>query len=321
VIWASKMSLPRVVFAAGTLAVAVQCVVPLFSRQPRAFAPAFYDPGGPPGAREAPNLRVFPVGGLSFTLAVPFQLGNIAASPDGTVLYGSRFYDPSGPNTGLYKIEFDPTRATRLNGSEGLTSVYGIAASSTKIVVSAGYLTNGLVSRCGLYELMLSSGDVHKILSNPDCNYVSSWYSIGLSPDSRKIVAVRKHRLELIDTETKAVQPLGDGYSYAAWSPDGRWIAALGDNGNHTFLLDALTLTKRKTLPPSEVIWSPDSHAILASQVHSHCPPDLGTLQLIDIETGKTSIIESSACQISMLVIGWINVASTDNSALHSRTP
>ncbi len=306
------MSMRKAAFVAATFVMAVQCVAPLQSDEPRVFAPAFYDPGGP-RRTDAPYLHVFPVNGPSFTLALPFQLGRFAASPDGKSLYGQRFFDPSGPNTGLYKIEFSPPRATRLAGSKGLTLASSIAASSTKIVVSAAYLTDGgPVSRCGLYELMLSSGDVHEIVSNSDsdCKYISSWTSISLSPDSRRIVAVRKHRLELIDAETKVVQSLGDGFYDAAWSPDGRWIAALGDNGDHTVLIDALTLTKRKTLPPSEIIWSPDSGALLASRLRLRCPPDFGTLELIDIESGKTSIIRSSNCQISMLVFGWINVAT-----------
>jgi len=305
---ATDMRVRKAGFVLAIFLIAVQSIAPLFGDGQRFFAPAFYDPGSV--RDDSPKLQVFPLGSEPFTVALPFQLGKPAASPDGTVLYAPRFFDPSGPNTGLYKIEFGPLRATRLHGSEGLTSVYGIAASSTKIVVSAGYLTNGLVSRCGLYELMLSSGDVHQILGNSDCEYLSSWYSIGLSPDSRRIIAVRKHRLELIDTETGAVQSLGDGFNYAAWSPDGRWIAALDDQGEHTVLIDAFTFIKRRTLPPSEVIWSPDSHAILASGPHVHCPLDFGTLELIDIESGKRSIIRSSTCRISMLVFGWINVAS-----------
>lgn len=287
----------------------VQCVAPLLSDEPGIFAPAFYDPGGPRRA-DAPSLHVFPADGPPFTLALPFQLGKVAVSPDGKVLYGARFFDPSGPNTGLYRIELGPIRATRLAGSIGLASVYGIAASSTKVVVSGGYLTSGFVSECGLYELILASGRVHKILSNSDCKYVSSWTSISLSPDSRKIVAVRKHRLELIDTDTQIVQSLGEGFYDTAWSPDGRWIAALGDNGDHTVLIDPATLEKRRTLPPSEVIWSPDSRSILASRLHGRCPSDFGTVELIDIESGKRSIIRSSTCQISMLVFGWINVAA-----------
>lgn len=128
---------------------------------------------------------------------------------------------------------------------------------TTKIVVSGGYLTNGLLSQCGLYELTFATGEVRQIASNSDCKYSSSWNRISLSPDGRRIVAVRRNRLELIDTQTKAIQSLGLGFYHAAWSPDGRWIAALGDHGDATLIIDALTLTKRKTLPPTEVIWSP----------------------------------------------------------------
>jgi hypothetical protein len=303
------MMVRKLAFVGGILVILAQCAAPSFGEESTVFAPAFYDAGSV--GREPPKLHVFPVAGQLFTIRLPFQIGRLAASPDGKVLYGSRFFDPSEPNTGLYKVEFGPTRAAKVPGSEGLASVNGIAASSTKVVVSAGYLTNGFVSRCGLYELSLASGDVHKILSNPDCKYTSSWYSMGLSPDSRRIIAVREHRLELIDTETGAVQPLGNDFNYAAWSPDGRWIAALDGNSDHTVLIDALTLKKRKTLPPSEVIWSPDSRHILASEPHARCPPDFGTLELIDIDSGKASIIRSSTCQISMLVFGWINAVTS----------
>lgn len=306
------MKAHKTLFLAGMLPVALICAVPPLGGESTAYAPAFYDPG--PARGNTPKLFVFPVDGQSFTVSLPFQLGKFAVSPDGTVLYGPRFFDPRGRNTGLYKIEFGPMRTSRVAGSEGLASIYGIAASSTKIVVSAGYLPDaGFLSECGLYELMLSSGAVHKILSNSDCKYASSWSSISLSPDSRRIVAVRKHRLELIDTERKAVQSLGDGFYYAAWSPDGRWIAALGDNGDHTVLMDASDLDKRRTLPPSEVIWSPDSRSILASRLHLPCPPDFGTLHLIDVETGRTSTIQSSTCKVSQLVFGWVNLGKGDN--------
>jgi WD40 repeat protein len=303
-----KVTGKKAAIVTATLLMVAQSIVPSFSNELRAFAPAFYDPGQ--GRGDGPKLYVFPIESKSFAIALPFQLGKFAVSPDGTVLYGPRFFDLGGRNTGLYKTEISTSKATRIAGSEGLASIYGITASSAKIVVSAGFLTDaGLVSRCGLYELMLSTGAVHEILSNSDCKYASSWSSISLSPESEKIVAVRKHRLELIDTKTKTVRSLGDGFYDVAWSPDGRWIAALGDNGEHTVLFDAITFDKRRTLPSSEVIWSPNSHSIVASRVHSRCPPDFGTLHLIDIESGKTSLIQSSSCKINHLVFGWINVA------------
>src|ERR1700693_5420247 len=99
---------PKVVFLSGTLVMAVQCFVPLLGGEPMVFAPAFYDPG--PGRGDAPKLHVFPLDGQLFTVSLPFQLGKVAVSPDGTILYGSRFFDPAGRNTGLYKVEFGPTR-------------------------------------------------------------------------------------------------------------------------------------------------------------------------------------------------------------------
>ena len=295
----------KVVYLTCTVVIAAWCALSLSGEDTGVSAPAFYDPG--PVRGDAPKLYVFPLKGESFSVPLPFQLGAFAASPDGTVLYGARFFDPSGRNTGLYKIEFGPARATKIAGSEGLASVYGIGASSTKIILSAGYLSGArLVSRCGLYELELSAGGVHKIVDNTDCTYLSAWGSISLSPDSERLIAVRKHRLELIDTQAGTIQTLGDGFYYAAWSPDGRWIAAL--DTEHTVLINALALSQRRVLPKSEVIWSPDSRSILASRSAMLCGPDFGTLRLIDIESGRTSIIRSSTCRINQLVFGWVNV-------------
>lgn len=124
------------------------------------YAPAFYDdPGG--AFRNKPRLVVLPTGAEALTIPLPFGLAGIALSPDGKALYAQRFFDPIGPNSGLYKIEFGPTRASPVAGSEGLTSTSGIGASRTKIVVSAGYLNSaGFLDEksCGMFELTLASG-------------------------------------------------------------------------------------------------------------------------------------------------------------------
>ena len=164
-------------------------------------------------------------------------------------------------------------------------------------------------TRCGLYELILASGELNKIIGNTSCHYKSSWNSISFSPDGYRLIAVREHRLELIDLETRTIKSLGDGFFHAAWSPDGRWIAALEYEGkNQSVLIDTSDFNKRRKLPSSEGIWAPDSHHLLASRTRSRCPSDFGTLELIDIESGKTSVIESSTCRVNRLVFGWVNL-------------
>ncbi len=254
-----------------------------------------------------------PTGAEALTIPLPFGLARIALSPDGKALYAQRFFDPTGPNSGLYKIEFGPTRASRVAGSEGLTSTSGIGASRNKIVVSAGYLNSaGLLDEksCGMFELTLASGKVKKILSNSDCKYKSSWSSISLSPDGEQVVAVRERRLEVISLESGAVRLLGDGFYRAAWSPDGLWIAALEYNGRYrTILIDTSSFSKRRELPNSGIVWSPDSRHIVAVGQQSRCGGYSGTLQLIDIESGTISTILGSACKVNSSIIGWVNVA------------
>src|SRR5579862_4043011 len=66
------------------------------------YAPAFYDPGG--AFKNEQELVVFPPGAEALTIPLPFGLGYSAPSPDGKALYAQRFFDPTGPNSGLYKI-------------------------------------------------------------------------------------------------------------------------------------------------------------------------------------------------------------------------
>lgn len=280
------------------------------------LAPAFYNPG--PYRGDDPRLHVFPADAKAFTVPLPFQFSALAVSPDGKSLYASKFVDPRlllGPrlpnleilNTGLYRIELGTAQAAALRGSEGMGSVDRVAASSAVIVASARRFSGGSVSECGLYELVLLSGHVRRIMASTDCRSASSWGSLSLSPDGQKVIAVREHRLELIDSEAGSSRSLGDGFNYASWSPDGRWIAALRSNGDQTILIDPLALSKQRELPASEAIWSPDSRSLLASRPRRHCSSDFGTLYLVDIETGTASSIESSACEISHPVFGWVD--------------
>jgi len=278
------------------------------------FAPALLEPGEKAFGDDE-KLIVLPTGAEALTIPLPFRTGYIAPSPDGRALYVVRFIDSpqSRSKAGLYKIEFGPTRATPVAGSGGLFSISSIGSSENKVVVSAGSLDSaGHLDEksCGIYELTLVTGKVRKILSNSDCKYKSSWTSISVSPDGEQFVAVHETRLMLMNLETGAVRSLGDGFYKAAWSPDGSWIAALEYGGrSRTILLDTSTFSKRRELPKSGMVWSPDSRHIVVVGQQSRCGEDSGTLELIDIENGKVSPVKGTACKVTSAIIGWLNVA------------
>src|ERR1700733_1152116 len=155
------MTVRRTMLRAGTFVMALQCAVPLVGAEPKAFAPAFYDPGK--GLNGSTSLHVFPLDAPKFVLPLPFKPGAFAVTPDGSALYATQLFGPLG----LYKIEFGPTREARVAGSEVLGATVSLAASSVKIVASAGYPNyGGLVTQCGLYELTFSTGDVRQIMGN-----------------------------------------------------------------------------------------------------------------------------------------------------------
>ena len=131
---------------------------------------------------------------------------------------------------------------------------------------------------------------------------------LSLSPDNERAVATHNGRVELIDIVHSTAEPLGDELFTAAWSPDGKWLAAV-EKGEHgrTILMDARNLKRQRILPPSELDWSPDSHYLLGMKQHDRCGPYYGTLEAIDIETGVRTTIESSECQVNQATTGWVS--------------
>ena len=140
----------------------------------------------------------------------------------------------------------------------------------------------------------------------PDCQYKSAWLSLSLSPDGRKAVGIHSGRLELIDLEHSSARLLGEGFAKAAWSPDGQWVAALENGGrSRTILLTTDGFTTRKILGTTEAERSPDSRYLLSVSARDHCGPDYGTLEYVEVATGKRSVIESSRCKVNQTTTGW----------------
>jgi hypothetical protein len=149
-----------------------------------------------------------------------------------------------------------------------------------------------------MFELTLASGSMRKVLDNPDCKYLSAWQSISLSPGGERVVAVRKGHLELVDLAAGTIRSLGDGFYKAAWSPNGLWIAALEYRGRYrTILIDTSSFERHRELPNSNVVWSPDSRYLLAGRESFGCNPEWGSIGMMDVESGKLSIIRSSVLQ------------------------
>jgi hypothetical protein len=100
------------------------------------------------------------------------------------------------------------------------------------------------------------------------------------------------------------------------WSPDRKWIAALGNGTNKLVLIDTGKFRQKRTLgsiaaiPPA---WSLDARYLTVWKYHLfRCgfyldvePP--ATLELIDTETGKRSTVKSSQCELVLGSTGWLS--------------
>jgi hypothetical protein len=209
------------------------------------------------------TLKLFPFEGAAVTIALPFRLSGVMFAADGKSAYG---FNASGENgiyrnlPGLAKIEFNPTRLTPVLGTIPFVFIKSLAISARqdKLVISGNRLDSD-GRRCGVFEILLPAGNVRQILKS-DCRYQWAWDKFSLSPDGAQAIATvgsntdHDLHLELIDLVRGTARSFGRGFRVGVWSPDGNWIAALG-NGNHKlFLMDAHDLSKRRSLGSASAI-------------------------------------------------------------------
>lgn len=264
-----------------------------------AFGAAFIDRNS--------QLVVFPIKGGRFSVALPVSLSMVEYGPDGKTLYGfSTDHHPS--QSGVLKIDLDTMLGSIVPGSAGFRMVDSIAASQhgDELVISGGYPTGGSLT-CGIFELTVATTHIRLVAQNATCDYVSSWARLSMSPDGTRAVAYRK-QLEIIDLTTGSVRALGGGFIRGAWSPDGKWLAAIGEAPNKgTVIFDARTLEKKRVVGYSDAMWSPDSRYLLGFRQYDLCGPYASTFQLVDAATGDTSTIWSSWCKIGLNTAGWVS--------------
>jgi WD40-like Beta Propeller Repeat len=286
------------------------------------YAPAYYT-----GTQsEAPRLVVFPPGSpqVVIPLPLPSLLRAAAFTPDGKTIFGviDTIKSPRTPGQPaplgpprLIRVDLSPPRVTTVADLVGLEWVAGLAVAphQDKILFTAAGWKGNL--GCDLFEIEPSGGDFRMLLSHFGCGVG------GISPDGRAILVSRDPGLAIIDLETVAAVPLGSRLRGGAWSPDGRWIAALHQDppGEHpiarpstTILIDVHDFSQRRDMGgegDTEITWSPDSKYLLYSEWRPPCPhrgeePSLITM---DIETAKRVIIKESRCSVNASRrIGWV---------------
>lgn len=216
------------------------------------------------------NLVIYPFRGSPIEIEPPNGLNVnfilLGSSTDGEAVYGQSSY----PNrwAGIIKIEFNRARISIVPGSAGLGDVASLIESpqSGKIFVSARRPKDGGFE-CGVFEIDPRAGSLRplRIGTYPDCGGP-------ISPDGRREMNVARDVLSLRDLVTGSVEDLGKGFRTGAWSPDGRWIAAVtGDRGSShgLLLIDANNTSRRRKLGSgdSQPVWSPDSRWLLTMKV------------------------------------------------------
>jgi len=199
--------------------------------------------------------------------------------------------------------------------SSGLSvSALAVSSNGEKIIISGSYSTP-LVTTKGIFELSLADGSVRTVVVDEDRGAItfSGWHDLSLSPDGTQALAGYDDHLELIDLVEGTARPYGGRSLAGAWSPDGKWIATLDSRDQDKYaisLIGAKDLLKRRNLgltDGTKVVWSPDSRYLLAwNQGQCRYAPYYGTLEKINIETGRRSPVLDSTCKVNQPTFGWL---------------
>jgi len=289
----------------------------------RADSPSWDSAWIHPGSNGAPVLTLFPLAGRKTTLDLPGGLPpNLTLnrfSRDGRAIYVQRASEPSA---GVIKIGFKPLRETTLPGSVGLGTVWHL----TELPGAADFAVAGISTNpreCGTFEVDTNTRVLRTLMSGP---YPSCGGGGGeVSPDGKRAARFANQKLVLNELGTGSVHVIDGIESRAsesdaswirnvAWSPDGRWISVVTDEGK-IILVDSDDTNHRRNLGPSRgpfIVWSPDSKHLLLLKSEFRCALYLyfESLEILDVETGKRTTIKSSRCEVGPGWVGWIDAAS-----------
>jgi hypothetical protein len=266
------------------------------------------------------RLVIFPSDRKEFSIPFPLALGYIVYGASGQSLYANAFKRIGAktitPLPGLFKIELNPVRVNAILGLGVFDGIDRFAVSRREDkILFAGSRSEAGVRTCGIFELNLPDGSLRPVIQTTDCRAGYPWRVFDISPSALKALISADRRLALLDLIDGKVTPLGSELWVGAYSPDGKWIAALelGPPGrSRTILLDPEDFSRRRDLGGSnddEVVWSPDSRFLLHAVYRPACPSQNAlALETLDIETGKRFTLKNSICNVgSGRDMGWVS--------------
>jgi WD40 repeat protein len=248
-------------------------------------------------------IRVFSAGPKPVMIQLnpdgwPYQFG-----PTGRSLYGTV------RENCLYKLQLESNRGATVACPAGVYfSVWSgdvaLSAREDKALIF-GAEREGQNRKCGVFEIPLPNG-APKLVTGADCNERPDRRSFSCAPECAFATIIQHSELRILDVSSGTFRSLGVGFLAAAWSPDGKWIAALeGGRRPVTVLFDGATYERRKVLPESEAQWSLDSRYLL--RIVGCRGGEDGTAEVLSIDTGKARPIPSSRCQIYNTGTGWVD--------------
>jgi hypothetical protein len=269
------------------------------------FYPAYLAQGTPP------TLLLFPPHGPELKVDLPTGLNAnfrvIGSSPDGKAIY---FQKAFSPEAGITRVEFNPARSIIVPGSVGIGTISSFieSAQTGRIFVSAR-TPDGML-QCGDFEIDPNEGVFRELQvgASPDCGG-------SVSPDGKRDLRIKRElhapsgQLILRELATGTEKVVGKGYSTAAWSPDGRQIAAILESKS-IVLMDTNSPSKKRKLGSGDgpLIWSPDSKWLALPKSEFSCLLTLyfESLQVLDVETGKRRKVPSSHCELINYGVAWV---------------
>ena len=213
---------------------------------------------------EPQQLLVFPPVGGRIVIPLPTSSlpRSVAYFPDGRAIFATidTIISPATASgqparlgsPRLIRIDLSPVRVTTvadLVGVDGVLQMVVTRRQDRILFTGGGWKTNLAFN---LYEIEPSGGDF-KVLIPRFGGAVGD-----MSPDGTKILVPQVDDMAVVNIATGASVPLGGGLWKGAWSPDGRWIAALQLDPeseqprprlSRTILIDAHDFSQRRDLP------------------------------------------------------------------------